>query len=341
MKSVTVLDRFRVNTVSLLPCRSFIIDHFLGTGVAFHGAGKSLHTFDEVLDYDGAIGISIDGDLVRSPSAPKGFPFVGNYFEVYPDHLGNHGRLFGQLGSVIQTNILGRVSFQTNDPHVASVVFGENGYFTKAPSQPGHPLYGLRDQSSLFLCDTSAEAFKISLKFVPPSMSPKAVKHYTPAILTRVRESFGVFDALDEQAKGFNVYHYMMKMAGQVICELVLGWDVKHFTSVEAPTHEIISTLAVYLQLNRKVQTKGDWYQDLPFGDPAKLKRVRTHLYGLVEAAVKDSKRGGSEDLPIHTAALQASSIVDYLARATDTHGEKLPHEYILSNTIALLGPGS
>ncbi|KAF2167843.1 hypothetical protein M409DRAFT_53802 [Zasmidium cellare ATCC 36951] len=309
-------------------------------GVAFHDADDSLDTLEDVLDCREPVGISVDGNLVRDPPGPKGLPFVGNYFEIYPDHLGNTARLHSQLGNVVQTNILGRRSYQTNDPRVASVVFAENGNFTKAPSQPGHPLYGLRDQSSLFLCDTSAAAFKVSHKFVPPSMSPKAVKHYSPAVQQRVRESFAVFDELEDQGQAFNVYHYMTKMAGQVICELVLGWDVKHFTTKNAPVHEIISTLGKYLQLNRKVQTKGDWYQCLPFGDPAELAKVRKHLYGLVEAAVEGSKRGGSKDLPIHSAALEASSIVDYLARATDDKGEKLPHEYILSNTIALLGAG-
>ena len=292
------------------------------------------------MDCEGPIGITVDGKAVREPPTPKGYPLVGNYFEIYPDHLGNHTRLFSQLGSVIQTNILGRVSYYTNDPRAAQVIFSENESFTKAPSQPGHPLYGLRDQDALFLCDTSSPAFKVSHKFVPPSMSPKAVKHYTPTIQAIARSSFSIFDELDDKDKGFNVYHYMMKIAGQVICELVLGWDVEHFASADAPIHEIINVLARYLLLNRKVQTKGDWYQYLPFGHPAELVKVRNHLYTLMESAIERSKRGGIVDLPMHDAALRASSIVDYLVRATDSQGNKLPHEYVLSNSIALVGAG-
>lgn len=49
---------------------------------------------------------------------------------------------------------------------------------------------------------------------------------------------------------------------------------------------------------------------------------------------------GTTDDLPIQTAALHASCLVDYLARATDERGCKLRHEYILSNTLALVGAG-
>lgn len=59
-----------------------------------------------------------------------------------------------------------------------------------------------------------------------------------------------------------------------------------------------------------------------------------------MERCVQDARRGGDENLPIHTAALDASCLVDYLARATDEKGAKLPHEYILSNAIALTGAG-
>lgn len=75
-------------------------------------------------------------------------------------------------------------------------------------------------------------------------------------------------------------------------------------------------------------------------GDPAQLQRVRKELYTLIEQAVRDAKRGGTADLPIHTAALHASSIVDYLVRATDENGKKLAPEYVLSNAFVLVAAG-
>lgn len=59
-----------------------------------------------------------------------------------------------------------------------------------------------------------------------------------------------------------------------------------------------------------------------------------------MQRAIDTSPRSGSADLPIATAALDAACIVDYLVRALDEKGKKLPAEYVLSNTIALVGAG-
>jgi cytochrome P450 len=72
------------------------------------------------------------------------------------------------------------------------------------------------------------------------------------------------------------------------------------------------------------------------------LKNTRKELYGLIEQVVLACRNhdGTTDNLPIQTAALHASYLVDYLARATDERGCKLSHEYILSNTLALVGAG-
>lgn len=231
---------------------------------------------EDILDCNASIGITIDGQPIREPSGPKDLPIVGNHYEIYPDHLGNHARLFTRYGRVVKTNNLGRIAYVTDDPETSKFVFGENDFFTKAPSDPNHPLFGLRDNSALFLCDTDSVAFKLAHKFVPPCMTPKAVRHYTPMLNNAVENSFKVFDELDDRRQPWNVHHYMLKMAGQVICQLVLGKDLHHFDEVDSPTNEIITTLAKYLQLNRKVQTRGDWYSHLPFGEQKSSHNLQT-----------------------------------------------------------------
>ena len=42
----------------------------------------------------------------------------------------------------------------------------------------------------------------------------------------------------------------------------------------------------------------------------------------------------------MNEAALDASCLVDYLTRATDDKGEKLPHDLVLTNTLSVLGAG-
>jgi hypothetical protein len=100
------------------------------------------------------IAITIDGNSVREPPGPKGLPYVGSYFEVYPDHLGNHQRLFEHYGPIIKTTNMGRTVYQTNDPEIASVVLAESDFFTKYINE-AHPLYGIKNRDAgVFLGDT-------------------------------------------------------------------------------------------------------------------------------------------------------------------------------------------
>ncbi|KAI9367731.1 cytochrome P450 [Aspergillus egyptiacus] len=295
------------------------------------------HREDSVLDSAGEVlkgkpvGISVNHHPVRDPQQPHGIPAFGNHFEVYPDHLGNHQRLFHKYGGVIRTDNMGRVTYLTNDPDITALAFRDNEFFTKAPSATDHPLFGIRDQTALFLCDTDSPAWKEAHKFIPPSMTPRAVRHYTPLLQRSVDKVFRVLDIYDEKGEAFN---------------LVLGVDLHHFDAVDSPMHRIIVLLQRYLILNRRVQTKGAWYSYLPFGDPVALKTTRKELYSLIEEAVLACQKRNAEEntesasLPMQTAALHATCLVDYLARATDESGSKLRHDYILSNTLALVGAG-
>ena len=48
--------------------------------------------------------------------------------------------------------------------------------------------------------------------------------------------------------------------------------------------------------------------------------------------AIDQTPEGDNEDdLPLHTAALGASCLLDYLKRATDDNGNKLPRELVVS----------
>lgn len=234
-------------------------------GIDFHDCHGPISTIENILRSE-SVGITVNGHPVRYPQQPQGIPIFGNHFEIYPDHLGNHERLFNKYGSVIRTNNMGRVTYLTNDPDIAALAFRDNDYFTKAPSSASHPLYGIRDQTALFLCDTDSPAWKEAHKFIPPSMTPRAVRHYTPLLQQSVDTVFNVLDIFDNNGQAFNVYHLTAKLASQVICQLVLGVDLHHFDAVDSPVHPIIVLLQRYLTLNRRVQTKGAWYSYLPFG---------------------------------------------------------------------------
>ncbi|KAF1829906.1 cytochrome P450 82A2 [Decorospora gaudefroyi] len=299
-----------------------------------------LESIDGLGKSTGPIRVTIDGHSIRKPSGPSPLPFVGNHFEIYPDHLGNHGRLFLKYGSVIRTENMGTTTYLTDDPEVARHLFKDGLFFTKKTSHPQHPLYFMRDQTGLFTCDTESPAFRASHKFVPPGLSPQAIDHYTPLILGCVEASFKVFDELEANGEIFNVYQYMFKLAGQVIYRVVLGLDLGHFDTVDKPPHEIIRSLGRYLELMKRVQLRGSWYSYLPFGDPKLLRHERQRIFGLVAKAIESARTSGEGDLPIQKAAKEATCVVDYLKRAVDDRGEKLPANLVLSNSVALIGAG-
>lgn len=160
----------------------------------------------------------MDGCSIRPPSGPKGLPVVGSFYEVFPDHLGNHARLFQEHGSVIKYDTMGKPNYLTNDPVIGGICFAESAFFTKEIND-NHPLAAMRNESALFLCDTSSPAFAPAHKFLVPALTPKAIRHYTPLMQQTVEETYGVFDKLDEEGEAWNAYQYMLKLASQTIGE--------------------------------------------------------------------------------------------------------------------------
>jgi cytochrome P450 len=241
---------------------------------------------------------------------PKALPYVGNYFEVYPDHLGNHQRLFERYGPVFKTMNMGRETYQVNDPQIAAIVFTESDFFTKKINE-AHPLYAIKNPlAGVFLGDTDTPEWRAAHKFLPPALGPKAVRHYAPTMQETVEDAFKVFDAFDEQGEAWNVYQYMLKLGSQAVGKLTLGLDFEQFSGPDAPLHEMVHLIAEVLALNKKVTSKGNWYGRLPFGDPQRLKQARARVEQLVQESIEKAARGGIVDLPLQDAALQASNMV-------------------------------
>ncbi|XWW98482.1 hypothetical protein V2A60_006482 [Cordyceps javanica] len=310
-------------------------------GITLHESGTLLTTAD-VMAATRSIGLKVDGCPIREPYAPRELPFFGNHFEIYPDHMGNHERLFARFGSVIRTANMSTTNYLTNDPRVSEAALSESDYFTKATSDPSHPLYYMRDETALFMCDTSSPAFHIAHKFIPPSMTPNAVRQYTGNMQQAIQESFSVFDELDRQGRAFHVYQYMFKLAGQIIYRIVLGLDVGHFKDIDTPAHEIIRLLGEYMSLMKKTSLSPRWHGYLPFGNHRRLAEVKRRAWALVDEAIDKAAPGGDggKDAPIQAAALDSTCIADYLKRAVDENGEKLPAEYRLANVVVLIGAG-
>lgn len=248
--------------------------------------------------------------------------------------------MFETYGPLFQTTDMGKTTYFTNDPSLAAIFFTESPFFTKKIT-PDHPLYGVRNaKAGIFVGDTDTDAWRQAHKFLPAALSPKAVRHYTPMMQKTVESSYAVFDELDSRDEAWNVYPYMLKLGSATIGELALNMDLHHFDSVDAPLHRIVSAIGESLSLNKKVTSKGSWYEHLPFGDPARLRVVMSEIATMIEHAVHSCQQAGTEDLPMNDAALKASCIVDYAIRAVDNKGAKLPHETMVNAMTIVTGAG-
>lgn len=263
----------------------------------------------DIASKDGAVAITIDGRAVREVPSPAGIPYFGNYLEIYPDHLGNHQRLFEKLGPLFSTSNMGSRVYQTNDPRLSTIFFAESEFFSKNII-PGHPLYPIKSiDAGVFLGDTDTEEWRLAHKFLPPALGPKAVRHYAPTMQKSVEQAFKVFDELDEQGEAWNVYQYMLKLGSQAVGKLVLGMDFQHFTEVDAPLHEMVLQIAQNLELNKRISTMGSWYASMPFGDPKKLRQTKARIEEMLLESIAQASKG-QEDLDLQDAALKAENVV-------------------------------
>lgn len=280
------------------------------SGVDFSCDGTPLTTTADVVDAHGPVAVTIDGHRVREIPGPKGLPYVGNYYEIYPDHLGNHQRLFDQYGPIFKTTNMGRTVYETNEPTLAAIAFAESDFFTKYINE-SHPLHGIKNQEAgVFLGDSDNESWKVVHKFLPPAFGPKAVRHYAPTMQKTIEKAFDVFDELDERGEAWNVYQYMLKLGSQAVGKLVLGMEFGHFDSVDAPTHKMVLNIAESLELNKKITSRGNWYASLPFGEPKRLREVQNEVHTMLEEAITNVVGNGVENLQLQDAALKASCII-------------------------------
>ncbi|KAF3031357.1 hypothetical protein E8E12_000572 [Didymella heteroderae] len=328
---------------SLEDLKDLVASHFaivVADGIEFLRGDDVLSSVREILLSDEAIAISVDGHAVRIVPGPKGLPWVGNFLEVFPDHLGNHQRLFEKYGPVFQTTNMGRTTYHSNDPDIAAIAFAESEYFTKKINE-SHPLYGIKSpEAGVLLGDTDTPEWKTTHKFLPPALGPRAVRHYASTMQETIESAYKVFDELELIGQSWNVYVYMLKLSSQAVAKLILGMNMEHFSHKDAPVHEMVYLIDDTLHLNKKVNSYGSWYASLPFGDPKLLRTKKARIEVLVDEQIAKAQSSGVEDLPLQEAAEQSANMVDYAVRATDNKGQKLPKTSLREALVVTTGAG-
>ncbi|KAJ5215067.1 cytochrome P450 monooxygenase [Penicillium chermesinum] len=289
------------------------------------GQGNSISNLQSVVTVADHVEVRATAhESIREPPGPRLIPFVGNRYELYPDVLGNYDRLFSLYGPMIKTVNMGTTIYHTNDPAIARHVLREDQLFTKTTSDPSHPLHYMADQDCLFTCDSASPAFAPSHKF------------------DAAQSIFPAFDQLAEANLAVNVYQYMFKLAAQIIWRVMLNQDLKHFESPKTPPSFPVRLFGQYLSLMKKSSMRPQWIKYLPFGDTAKLKRVRQQVLDTTEEAMKASVQTDSPPLRLSepTAIQSATCVADFLYRARDKDGNGLPYELVLGNVVVSCGAG-
>ncbi|KAF2027311.1 cytochrome P450 [Setomelanomma holmii] len=337
-RSIAINDGASFYDLQDLVAANFAI--VVASGIGFVRSNEPLLDVHDILSSEDPVAVSIDGYPVREVPGPKGQAYIGNFLEVFPDHLGNHERLFEKYGPIFQETNLGATIFQTNNPDLAAIAFAESDFFTKKIIG-AHPLAGIKNpEAGVFLGDTDTAEWRAAHKFLPPALGPKAVRHYAPTMQKTIEEAYKVFDELDQRKESWNVYMYMLKLGSQAVAKLMMGLDLKHFEEIDSPLHEIVQLIAETLSLNKKVTSWGSWYAKMPFGNPKLLRDKQARLSTLVEDQVRHAESGGIEDLPLQDAAMQAANMIDYAVRAADNKGEKLPKAQLKSAIMVATGAG-
>ncbi|KAJ5937485.1 cytochrome P450 monooxygenase [Penicillium verhagenii] len=294
--------------------------------IGFQDEKGAITTIPDLISADGPIAITINGRPVHDVPGPVGLPYIGNYWEVYPDHLGNHQRLFDTFGPIFKTSSFGRTLYHTNNPEIASIIFAESDFFTKEINR-AHPLYGVRDKDAgIFLSDTDTPAWRSAHKFFP--------------LLWGQRQWGIMVQPYSKLQKNLSGCSMSWKGIRKIVARLTLGMDLKHFSSIDANLHELVILFAEILELNKKVATQGDWYAMLPFGDNRKLQQRQDRLKNVVVEAIKQACTDGAEDLALQDAALKAENMADYAARATDKKGHKLSGDTVVQGLTAITAAG-
>lgn len=66
--------------------------------------------------------VPIDGNTIQDIPGPEELPYIGNFFEVFPDHPRNHQRLFKKYRPIIKTSNIGSTIYCKNNPAIVSIV---------------------------------------------------------------------------------------------------------------------------------------------------------------------------------------------------------------------------
>ncbi|KAJ7166571.1 cytochrome P450 [Mycena crocata] len=346
------------NSQSIDELRKTVASNFgvaLASTVSFHQAANAdtpasdLKLLDttEMMLAQAKVAILISGKKVRPVPGPTGgIPFIGGYSEIYPDFMGNYQRLLNKYGHIVHVASLGRSIYLTDDPDCAGVVLSEGEFFSKTANvlQIGenHPLFAFKMTlpNGIFTADTTNPAWSTSHKFMMTAMGAKAMRNYVRTMDHTATRLVNCFKVLQEEGKSFNAFPWALRAAAETIGEVSLGVDFKMLDSGETSIPKIFHLMGENLKLAQSLFRKGRIYRALPNPERRAQRAVDAEVRSFVDEQAERTLQGDTNDMPYERAALETTSLLDYMLHATDEEGKKMDVELVHENIITFLLAG-
>ncbi|OZJ04584.1 hypothetical protein BZG36_02771 [Bifiguratus adelaidae] len=269
----------------------------------------------------------------RLAPGPKGRPFIGNLYDVFPDTNNNYLRLFAEYGPVMNLSILGNESLNTNDPEVAEIWAKESDYYTKKVVQPlseVKPIGG----NGLFTSDTDDMDWKLAHKLLMPAFSPRAVKAYQKEMGEITAQAIKVFDEYAPDEK-FEILNWTTNITFETIGRVGFGYDFHLLDQGKnVKPHPFIEAMSYTLKqvITRNLQAQ--FMKRLPLEQNRRFDQSLALMHGIIEQVIAERKAAGPRG------AGQERDLLDYMLTAQSEEGDKLSDELIRDqvNTFLIAG---
>ncbi|KAJ6564108.1 cytochrome P450, partial [Mycena capillaripes] len=320
----------------------------LATTVSFHKSAppdaipvdlEVLSTSDAILAQR-TVAILVSRKKVRPVPGPTGgIPYIGGYSELYPDFIGNYQRLLSKYGHIVHVSYMGKDVYLTDDPDCARLVLSEGEFYSKTIGD-SHPLFPLKMTvpNGLFTADSNNPSWSTSHKFMMTAMGAKAMRNYVRTMDRTANQLVGCFSEILEKGTSVDGFSWGLRAAGQTIGEVAIGIDFKMLDNAGSSVAGIFHDIGRNLQLSHTLFRKGSVYRALPNPERRAQRSIAAELVNSESQRIL--REGHSHDMPLAEAALETSSLLDYMLHATDEDGRKMDVELVHENVLTFLGAG-
>ncbi|KAJ7055685.1 cytochrome P450 [Mycena amicta] len=304
---------------------------------------EPLDTIDGVLA-EGTVALLISGKKVRPVPGPSGgLPFIGGYTELYPDFMGNYQRLLNKFGHIVHVSYLGKDVYLTDDPDCAGVVLSESEYYSKMIGD-NHPLFPLKMSipNGLFTADSTNPVWSTSHKFMMTAMGAKAMRNYVRIMDHTANGLVKCFDEICAKDQTVDAFGWGLRVAGQTIGEVAVGLDFGMVKNSESSVAKVFQLIGENLFMAQALFRKGRVYRALPNPEYRAQKRSEGEFRVFVNSEAERTLKEHSDtpDMPYAKAALETSSLLEYMLHATDEEGKKMDVSLVHENVMTFLGAG-